>query len=282
SAVRETELAAASSIARPEIWPTLVPSQSPIKRGVFIASAAALAVAAGLYFLAAVTPSIKEFTVPYPLPTAVALDGKYLWACDWQGGAIYQHELDAALTLRRIAYFPGRNFSAATYHDGALYTADPWGKKINRHLINDTFTVDKEYAASDVAVGAMAFAAGRLYIADARTNTALECRLDDESRKLIVLREMPIGATTLAGLWFDGEYLWSADSARNFVRRHRMDGAFAVEAVYMMPSSAGKNFRISGFAGKGKDFWISSERAGRIMSVPLSKMIKIEPAATVR
>lgn len=276
SAVRETELAAESSIAHPEIWSTLVPPHPPIKRGAFIAAAAALAVAAGLYFLAPMSPAIKEFAVPYPMPTAVALDGKYLWSCDWQGGAIYQHEIDDKLTLRRVAYFPGRNFSAVTYHDGALYTADPWGKKINRHLINDTFTVDKEYAASDIAAGAMTFAAGRLYIADARTNTVLECRLDDESRKLIALREISIGATTLAGLWFDGKNLWSADAARNFVRRHRMDGALAVEAVYMMPSSAGKNFRISGFAGKGKDFWISSERAGKIISVPLTKLVKVE------
>ncbi|MDI6756508.1 MAG: hypothetical protein QME32_00630, partial [Endomicrobiia bacterium] len=274
----ETELAAASSIARPEIWRALVPRSSFAKTGaavIFALVAAALA-AAALYIFVPLSSGIKEFAVPYPLPTSVALDGKYLWSCDWQGGAIYQHEIDSNLSLRRIAYFPGQSFSAMTYRSGALYTANPWSKKISRHLINDTFTVEREYSAPGVSVGAMTFALGRLYIADGRRKVISECRLDDASSTLIVLREIPAPSSSVAGLWFDGEKLWSADSAGNFLRRHRLDDTLSVEAEYLLPDSRVKNFRISGFAGKDERFWISSERAGKIISLPVSKLIKVE------
>jgi len=330
-ALKEIEESALNSFARPENWQTLIPNKSILKNkfvGISLGGisgfilAIVIVVVAGVFVkvptggrLADISAgwgsslvggTVKEFSVPYSMPTAVTLDGgRYLWSCDWQGGAIYQHLIDNNLTLKKISYFPNQTFSALTYHAGALYSANPWNKKIYKHLINENFSVEKEYSSAGISIGAISFVPlpaalvsvgtntltlmeGKdtyVLLADAYSTRVIAGYLDDEKKSFVPLRDLSLVSSvkggTIAGMWYDGKFLWVCETLSNYVYRYRPDDGFSPDGIYLLPESYRKNFKISGFtAGKsvGGDLriWISSERMGKIISLPFSKLIKLE------
>lgn len=265
------------SIAIKEIWPTLLPKRKTVRY--YTALFVAVFVAYGLMNFRDVfipTERIIEYNVPYSHPTALASDTSYLWICDWQMGSIYHHKMDRALTIQRIIYFPENNFSALAFSGDALYTANPWTKKINKHLLNESLSIIKTYSTGELNISGLAFADGGLYVADLTRRAIYFGILVDATKTFEVIKTYPSPGSAPVGVWFDGKNLWSCDSGTNQIYKHRMDEDLSVENIFVLPESFQKNFKISGFTGQDNRFWLSSEKMGKIFSVPKSSLISLK------
>jgi hypothetical protein len=276
AAVIETvSCAAVRSAMRPEYQDRCMPRRSfllPVLLGLGLALAATAAgtltptgknvVAAAISRYGAVH---RAYAMPYARPTNIACDGANLWACDWFGQSIYQHDKNLLPGIKKIFYFPGRHFAALAWGGGALWSADPWQKKINQHNTDENMTIVASYPSPGSAPSGLAAQNGTLWSCDAARR---EIYRHSSDAKLSVAAVYPSPGPSPSGLYFDGEYLWSADSKTNRLYQHRLDSKLTVLASYLPPDYAQKGRGLSGIAGEGKTIWLCCEKAGMIVRYP--------------
>jgi hypothetical protein len=281
-AVATVRLAAGRSAARTEFWDR-IKMQQPRHYFAWVFLSVAAAFALGYVATAKDSPvaALVEkalprpaaITLPYPRPTNITADGRYLWSCDWLGQSIYRHATRPGLPLERIFYFPGKHFTALTFAGGYLWSADPWEKKINKHNADEHLTILASYASPDGAPTGLAFDGKLLWSCDAEKGEIYRHRLDDA---LTVEGTYKSPGSSPSGLYYDGQNLWSTDSKTNKIYLHRLDNHLTVLKTYLPPQYEERGFSVSGIAGNGNYVWICCEKAGRIYQYPRSTLREIQ------
>jgi len=212
------------------------------------------------------------FTTPYPQPTGIATDGKSVWACDWYGQSVYQHNVEKNMEISKIFYFPGKRFSALCFASGYVWTADPWEKKIYRHNLDDTLSIVEAFNSPNSAPSGLAGDGKYLWSCDAVRGEIYRHAIDKE---LTIEAAFKCPGLNPSGLYYDGASLWSVDSKTNKIYKHKMDETLSVESVYIPPEYGERGANLSGIAGSGGNIWICSEKAGKIYKYPVKTLAKV-------
>jgi sugar lactone lactonase YvrE len=265
------------SIAWPEYWDKIMVKTSYFARFAVTCSVIAILGVSGYFlnnYLAKTrSETVSHYITPYPQPTNIAFDGKYLWVCDWFGQSIYKHDTNKGFSLVKIFHFPEKHFTTLACAGGYLWTADPWNKKIYKHNLDESLTIIGSYQTPNAAPSGLASDGKVLWSCDSALAMIYRHKLDD---KLTIEESFKSPGTSPSGLYFDGEKLWSIDSKTNKIYCHNINNGLAVEGVYLPVGYEQKGFNLSGIAF-GKDrIWICSERMGEILSYQKTLLAKVK------
>jgi|GEM_PF-2787254 len=261
------------SIARPDYWERI-----NSKRGYFgmllTAGVLSLGLLMGYYFkditggLGALVYTARPATYipPYTNPSNIAFDGKNMWVCDWFGQSIYKHSADSRFKVEHIYFYPGKHFTAVTWHNGSMWTADAWDNKVYRHNNDDELSIAETFTVPELAITGLASDGKALYSCDTARGQIYRHRMD-ATLSVDMVYDTP--GKNPCGLFFDGKNLWSIDSKTDRIYRHRMDAKLTPEASYLIPELSQKPGMISGIAIDNDVLWLTSEKFGKVMSYPL-------------
>ena len=88
---------------------------------------------------------------------------------------------------------------------------------------------------------------------------------------MTVLGEYPYPGETPGGLFWDGNFLWSADPVRKALLRHRVDGnRLLIDELKQFSQYRDPEFRLVSATFDGKRFWSISENPPRAIRHPLT------------
>lgn len=210
-----------------------------------------------------------SFRLPYPNPTGITWDGKFLWICDWSTQMIYKHRIDAALTLEK--HFPMADIPTVSiaWGDDVLWSVGQDGN-IRKHLLDGRLTVVSLIRMSGVSPSALAWDGKNLWSSDANSRKIVR-HLPDESLTVIASYDFP-GKNPVGMVWM-GKDLWVADEGTGTLYRLNFDKEVFTLQESLRPGVhlPGTN-KLSGLCADGKNIWTISEGTGLLFRHSLSSL----------
>lgn len=256
-----------------------------VRAVLFSVLALALSVGGAVWSL---RPSYRRYPVPFANPTALVWAGDDLWAADWRQEAIYRLRLhEGVLNVVKRWHLPGIHITGLAVAGEALYLSDSWKREILRFKVGKPLPVGE--GGGTPAPGT-----------------------PDAGKDLVLEATWPSPGENPTALYWDGAYLWSADSPhriyqhaldesltvlnaypagfqvaaihaavdrfwtadadRRVITRHRRDAVLSPIEVLGSAFLDGGTDPLSAFARRGDRVWLGRERTGFLVETAESRL----------
>lgn len=161
----------------------------------------------------------------YPMtgshPTGLAFDGVYLWSCDSWARAIYKRSLDGTLSIIVSYPSPGKEPSGLFWDGMYLWCFDSKEQKIYKLRVKaEGLMIEKEFPSPCRVPVGMFSDKNSFWIADSETNKIFQ--VDKNSFSVIEIYSLSQyqSGGKLAGMTFDGTYIWTCSEGNQKIYRH--------------------------------------------------------------
>ncbi|MBI4802281.1 MAG: response regulator [Elusimicrobia bacterium] len=181
--------------------------------------------------------------------------------------AVFAYKFFTGLHSSYFKIYPAAssNISVLLWDNKELWAGDWLEQAIYRYQpVKGALELKKKYSLGNVHISGFAAAEGKLYLADAWKKTIEERKLDD---KLTFIKSFNFPGR-ISSLFYDGEYLWSCDSA-GAVLLHKLDSGLTVAASFKLSNRPDQIYKTKGA------LWSAVSSTGRLYKHKLDDKLSI-------
>jgi len=156
-------------------------------------------------------------------PTGLAFDGDNVWTCNSAEKRIYRHRLDDALSILSVYALP-KVSPQGIYFDGVnIWVIDSEAAKLYKHKMDETLSAIEVFNSPAVNTCGMFRDGDFFYIGDYMTGKIYKASIKDLTvSEIFELPGFEKGKDKLAGIAWDGAYMWVCYDAVPKVFRHSL------------------------------------------------------------
>jgi CheY-like chemotaxis protein/sugar lactone lactonase YvrE len=166
---------------------------------------------------------IASYNLPDLGINGITGDGKNLWTCSSTNKKIYKHVMDSTLTVAATYDAPGLSISSIYFDGENLWSMDYQQGKIYKHDIKNNLAVTGTFESFAANPCGMFKKGNSFYVGDSSTNMVYKVKADDFSiESVYVLPGYQDKKNHLAGLAYDGKYIYSCADGTPKIIRHSM------------------------------------------------------------
>jgi len=212
---------------------------------------------------------ISVYSTPYANPTALAWDGKNLWASDWVAQSVYKHNIDEKLSIASVFTLPGSHPTGLTYDGKYLWSCDSWARKIYKRNIDSNLSIIVSYDSPGQEPSALYWDGINLWCCDSKEQKIY--RLKVSPTGIFVEKEYISPCRLPVGMFSDKNFFWVADSETNRIYKLNLDDLSLVN-IYSYEYEESK---LAGMTYDGKHIWICSDGTQKIFKLSQKNLKKI-------
>ncbi len=216
---------------------------------------------------------ISVYSVPYANPTALAWDGKNLWASDWVAQSIYKHNIDDKLSISSVFSLPGSHPTGLTYDGNYLWSCDSWARKIYKRNVDANLSEIVSYTSPGPEPSALYWDGVNLWCCDSKTQKIYKLKVTPTG--INVENEYSSPCRLPVGMFSDKGFFWVADSETNRVYKLNLSDLSLVD-IYYIEQQQEKGSKLAGMTYDGKNIWICSDGMQKIYKLSQKSLKKIK------
>lgn len=234
------------------------------------AAAAALVAVIAAVMMFGGTSGVKEYMIPYSNPTGICWIKPNLWVSDWVTGNIYQHNVDAKLSIASV-YKTGNTQPMGLAFDGEfLWSCNSMERRLYKHKIDNSLTVVAIFALPNVNPAGLYFDGANLWVIDSEAAKIFRHKMDD-SLSIVGMYDSP--AVNPCGMFREGEFYYIGDFKTS--RIYKVSSTdLSVRGIYEVSALSGKKLASIGWDGAAA--WASCEGSGNLYQFSLKSMKEVK------